>query len=690
MFHQATPCLSFVLFAAAGLAADAPIVIRDVSIVDVERGRIVPHQDVVVAEDRISQLRPTDVSTDLSLPAGATVIDGSNRFLMPGLFDAHVHYTAGGETYGAMLIANGVTFVRDMGATTVTAVETRRALAEQDELGPEMIVTGAIVDGDPPVWPFSEPCAGPSRTRSAIGRLHAAGVDQIKVYSRLQPEDYRAAIDEAHRLRLKAVGHVPDGLTIEDAIAAGQDCVEHLSGFDAWIGEVLANEGDAPTARTFGHWFHTPNVDRDLIRDLARRIRAAGMAHCPTLAVMVGIGRADDESRQDPDMMQYVPAHLISFWRSGSYAGFAPYARQAVPHMQTFVAELHRAGVTLLVGTDLANPFVYAGFAVHEEMSLLQGAGIPPRDVLAAATIAPARFFGVSDRLGTIAAGKTASMILTRENPLSDVGNASTIEGVFHRGRYYDRAALDAMLESVRSAITEPAPEELRDSRGPAALERSNGDVIAEGRLLQKFMTFPAGHEQFTLSKVPAGYRLDVESRSRGGPQKPFDLTVLYDDDHGFVSAAYTEISGGKPIVASYVRDGSHVRVVARRGDEELEPQDLAVAPDATFSPPVFSGEAFTIRRVDLPVGGRTTVEAVGFGFPDWRVAVTPVEIERLPDAEVTGASGAWTARVFVTRVETPMGQVETTLWTDDRSIVQKVKLTFPMGELHAELESRS
>ena len=120
------------------------------------------------------------------------------------------------------------------------------------------------------------------------------------------------------------------------------------------------------------------------------------------------------------------------------------------PHMQAFVRELYEAGVTLMVGTDLLFPGIIPGYSVHEEMALWQEAGIPPVDVLRSATAVPARFFGLSERLGTVAEGKTASLVLVRANPLEDIRNARQIRGVFLRGRYISRDDLDRLLEEAK------------------------------------------------------------------------------------------------------------------------------------------------------------------------------------------------------------------------------------------------
>ena len=231
----------------------------------------------------------------------------------------------------------------------------------------------------------------------------------------------------------------------------GQDCCEHLTGFERAVGELAGWEPpDTGPWAWFSAWTEYDKIPPDDLRVLFERLKVSGMVQCPTLVVMKSIGRAaePDEVKQDPKMA-YVPTSLRAFWSSPQYEAMGDRARETLPFMQSMVGDLHRAGITLLVGTDLANPYVFAGFAVHEEMAMFRQAGISNLDVLRAATIVPAEFCGVSDDLGTVAEGKIASMVLVDGNPLDDIANAARVRGVFLRGRHFDRDALDALLAGV-------------------------------------------------------------------------------------------------------------------------------------------------------------------------------------------------------------------------------------------------
>jgi imidazolonepropionase-like amidohydrolase len=657
--------------------------VEHVTVIDVERARALPERIVSVRGERIHALAEGTPER----PDGARVIDGTGLFLVPGLTDAHVHYVAAPDVYGPLLVANGVTLVRDTGSETQAILALRGELARGERLGPELLCTGAIVDGDPPVWPFSEACDGPEAARAAVRRLHTAGVDQIKVYSRLERATHAAAIDEAHALGLKAVGHVPLGLSLMDALRAGQNGVEHLSGFELLIAEN-APPIELPAAAgewsSFAHWFSYPAADAEALRAAYREIAAAGMVHCPTLVVMAGIAQAADPSLRDPERLRYVPAYLRAFWEGEAYVGFGRWTRQALPHMQAAVRELHNAGVKLVTGTDLTNPYVYAGSSLHDELRLFQEAGIPAADALRAATLAPAEYLGVAERLGTLAPGKTASMFLVQANPLEDVRHAAEIEGVFLRGRYFDRAELDALLAGVREQ-TDRAETEVPP---PAAEEPSpEGELVAAGRLKVSFAGFDAGHEEFRIVRTADGYAFSAVHRPRNSPEQPFALDVAYDPARSFRSAAYRELVE-RPLEASYRLDGARFFAHARRGEEEHAPETLDMAPDARIDPPVFSAGFFTLDALGLSVGETLSCTAIEFGRPDWRPQASPMIVERHADTVLDlGDARRLVVRHYSAVYETPVGELALAAWTDERGVVVRAELAFPMGKIEARLE---
>jgi imidazolonepropionase-like amidohydrolase len=431
--------------------------ITDVTVVDVENGVAIPGQTVKVVGKQIERI---------GLPAGPDVpertqnIDGHGLYLMPGLVDAHVHYLDA-PVFGRLMLANGVLLVRDMGMPNEMILETRNALNRGDMLGPEMVAAGAILDGNPPLIPLISLGIGtPDEGRAAVRQQVEAGADFIKVYSRLDKDVFLAIVDEARQCGLKAVGHVPDSIYIEEAAAAGLASAEHFFGFEKVIGKLL---GD-PVNLTYNgmgsqayYFQRLSQVDPGALQEFYEHIRLSGMAVCPTVVTFeVGTKIKTFQAGNFP-RQEYISPMVMGIWMSmwSQQDDLEDYIWQNWAQM---VKGLHQAGVPLMVGTDLMVPGVFPGFAVHEEMAIWQEAGIPPADVLRSATLIPARFMGLDDRLGSLGEGKTASMLLVRGNPLEDIRNTQQIEGLFLRGQYFNHGNLARLLEEAK-AIAQPAPE---------------------------------------------------------------------------------------------------------------------------------------------------------------------------------------------------------------------------------------
>ena len=683
---------------AAAQAGDGPkpILIRNVTIIDVAAGVPIPNQTVLIKGGVIDSITPA--SDTAAAPAGTTVIDAAGLYLIPGLFDAHVHYISP-ETYGRLMLANGITFVRDLGNATETIIPLRDQLNSGEVLGPRMIATGAIIDGDPPVWPFSEACDTEEEARAAVRKLHGAGVDQIKVYSRLRPEVYRAAADEARSLNLKVVGHIPGACTIEDAIAAGQTSVEHLSRLEATIARLLPESPDARPGAATGFaqmraWARLGEADPAALRAELKKIADAGVVQCPTLVVMAGIAETADRAAADKNpLLAYVPTGIRSFWAGQNYAAWAEQAGQLVAPMQRMLAAMHETGVPLMVGTDLANPYVFAGHSLHREMELWAEAGIPAADILRAATLTPAVFCGVGEEYGTVAAGKRASLVLLGANPLEDIRNAKQIRAVLLDGRLFDEPSLAAMLEEIRGEVAASTPSA---AAGEVDLSLP-GEVLHRGRYKAKFGQFDAGIEDFVISRdADGGYHVKSHSQPSGGFQKPALISIHAGPDFAFRSGSYRELTKD-PMIAAYAlangRFEAHdMRARGGEGGEAPPPQTVEAPAAGTwlFSPPITAADFLTLHHAALEPGQTRTYTAIGFGFaqPAWHLAATPMELTRHEDTTLTRAGAPVPARRYTSTMTTPMGQFKGEVWTSAADgLLLKSTLVMPFGTVTIELE---
>lgn len=674
--------LSMGITAAEDTRPAAPVfAIADVAIVDVEAGRLLENQTVVLRNDRIEAIGP---AADVTAPDGARTIDGRGKYLIPGLFDAHVHYIAE-DFFGPMLVAHGVTFVREMGNWTESILPLRDRLNAGDALGPRMIATGAIIDGDPPVWPFSERCSTPEQGREAVARLAEAGVDQIKVYSRLKADVYNAIVEEAHARNLMAVGHIPHDITVEQAIAAGQRSCEHFERFPELIARLAGKELETePFWKQYAGWGYLPDVDRDGLAKVLADTKAAGMVHCPTLVAFDGYRIASDKDQPRPAMIDLVPAAMIAQWDQMGGGRMADAFTLMIQRAPELLLEMHNAGVELVCGSDLANPYLIPGQSLHLEMVKFQKAGIPAAEVLRYATIKPARFCGVDDRLGTVAVGKSASLVLLNANPLDDVANVTGIDGVFHQGRYFSRADLDQMLDKLRREVSAP-------TTAPAAESvdlKLPGEVVRRGRYKTTFNNMPSGVEDFVIARTDNAIRIKAHNQPSGPWQKPFMLTWQVDPKFQFVRAEWNQL-GSDTLNATYTRTDTAFRAEAVfPANGKTESQKLAIPESAIFTGPAIVSDFVLVGAAGLDVDESCTVPSIGFGFTSWRMDTSELILNRQKDAKLPRPDGSEpVARHYTFTYKVSNMTVTGEIWTDEVGVPLKSVVKLPFGTVESTLD---
>ena len=436
---------------APDMAAPRPLAITGATIVDVASGRLIRDQTVIVRAGRIVTVGPRGATR---IPVGARVIDGRARFLIPGLWDMHVHNPEPGAA--AMLpvyVAFGVAGVRDMGSDLLALRRHRERIARGDAIGPRIVMAGPILDGPigrpmPPAHRrFRIEVTQPARARHLVDSLVDAGADFIKVHERLDSTVYLAIVDRARRRRVAVAGHVPTRVGAVAAAVGGQRTIEHLVNVPFACADA-EREDLRPTngleALFGGCATHDPAA-------LLRLFVEHQTWHTPTLVVQQRVALGPAASRGDPGL-RHVPVSVRELLRSvGPLDLPAPQGRARERFARFFrkrltqAGQLHAAGVGLLVGTDA--PGVAPGWSVHEEMRLLVRAGVPAIDALRAATINPARALAATDSLGAIAPGMIADLVLLDANPIADIRNTLRVRAVVANGRFYDRGALDGILE---------------------------------------------------------------------------------------------------------------------------------------------------------------------------------------------------------------------------------------------------
>jgi imidazolonepropionase-like amidohydrolase len=454
--------------------ADRSFAITNVTVIDMTGAAPRSGQTVLVTGDRIAEVGD---AAAVRLPRGITIVDGTGKFLLPGLADMHVHLTAAGEPDGSrrfmipLLLANGITTVRDMGGYLESLVPLREEIKKKKRLGPQMFYAGPYLDGSPPSFQPSFVVMNRAQASEDVRQLVQRGVDFIKVQSLLSRDAYFAIAETARRERIPFVGHVPDRVTTAEAADAGQHSIEHLTnvlrGCSSDETKLMRAQSYVPPKKETAAQGHERVVrwQRELLESYSDRVAdtliaqfaAKDVWQTPTLVLLkhdafptLELGRAEHE--------RAVPNATMQVWEKGRAQQMRLVApaesdlrAQLLKKSESLVAQMQKTGVHVLAGTDSPAPDVVPGYSLHEELELLVEAGLEPKDALRAATSAPAEFLGRSKDWGTVAPGKYADLVILDANPLAEIRNTRRIRAVVVRGHVLDRAALDKLLADEAS-----------------------------------------------------------------------------------------------------------------------------------------------------------------------------------------------------------------------------------------------
>ncbi len=426
---------------------DADVAFVHVSVVPMDAPRVLPDQTVLVKGSRIVAVGPAGT---IAVPPGAKTIDGTGKFLMPGLADMHAHVNDRAAL--GMLIANGVTTVRNMWGTRIT-LDWRAQIEQGALLGPTIHTAGPIIDGVPPIWDGSTAVKDAAEATAAVRAQKASGYDFVKVYSDLTMDAYDAIVDEAAKLGLPVAGHVPDRVGLDHVLAKRQRSIEHLEGyfqFSQRDDSPIKGKLDMPSIRRAIDY-----LDETKLAALVQKTRAAGTWNCPTMVSRAKyVSPAEGKVELARPEMRFMLPGVRAMWdpandplyRERTEEDYArrkrDYARRA-----KLVKELHDAGAHLVLGTDFPTPFVVPGFAIHEELALFVAAGLTPYDAIRAGTADAAEY--LRDAFGVVAPGRRADLILVDANPLDDVKNVARRAGVMARGVWRPESELRAILEEL-------------------------------------------------------------------------------------------------------------------------------------------------------------------------------------------------------------------------------------------------
>jgi hypothetical protein len=453
--------------------APRPLVIANVTVIDAAGGAPKPNRAVVIADGRISEVVEAG---KVVAPADAVLIDGTGKFLIPGLWDMHAHLLDARML--DLCLAHGVTGVRHMySAWPLFRVERPGGTAPGR---PRVVAANGALDGPDSLFPSLmrrnlKRAADGDAAKRAVRELHESGEEFIKVFSMLPRDAYFAAAAEAKRLGVPLAGHVPYLVTVAEASDAGQRSVEHLEGVpgacardaEACARELAALFRERTAGRADGSapWRMQLKAhdayDAANAKALFAKFVANGTWQTPTLAESWAKSRLADPKFTGDARLGQLPETLRALWRVEAKDGAVELPgvglkltaadldgrKLLIEAELKLVGRMHKAGVPLLAGTDTPNPYCFPGAALHDELALLVKAGLTPLEALQAATRNPARFLGREKELGTAEKGKLADLVLLDADPLADIANVRKVAGVVAGGRYLDKKAIEKLLK---------------------------------------------------------------------------------------------------------------------------------------------------------------------------------------------------------------------------------------------------
>jgi len=433
----------FLALAFAAQAAPAPqLEIRDTTVVDVKTGALVAHRDVQIRDGRITAVRPAAPG---SIRSSANVLDGRGKYLIPGLWDCHVHLSWTSESALPLLVALGITEVRDLGSDFSQIEGWRARIAAGELVGPHVLRVGPILNGQTFNRYQFDPGSAEA-ARGAVRTLSWLGVDEIKVHRRLPRDWYLAVLDEAKAHGLKVVGHIPMEVTPAEASDAGQYMIEHTE--TLFEGTFAAGLTDEQLPAAIRAWLATPQPDA-----LFAKFVRNGTWVDPTLSGYLEVADQYDPAITPDPRYRFVARSQRQTFQEQLRAHPFTAAQVATlhDHMNLLVdvtRRMHRAGVRLVTGTDAAGARL-VGFSLQAELVDLVRAGLTPLESLQAATLNPAVAFGRAKDLGSVEPGKLADLVLLTADPLQRIDNTRRIAAVVIDGRAYDRAALGRLMDSA-------------------------------------------------------------------------------------------------------------------------------------------------------------------------------------------------------------------------------------------------
>ncbi|MGH9333193.1 MAG: amidohydrolase family protein [Vicinamibacteria bacterium] len=432
-------------------AVEGALAFIDVNVVPMDTERVIEHQTVVIQEGRITDLGPSD---EVEIPEEATRIEGSGKYLMPGLAEMHGHLPspempqAVTENVLFLYVANGVTTVRGMQGNP-SQIPLRQRIDRAELIGPRLVLGSPSMVGSR--------VATVEDAERLVREYHQTGFDLLKVHEDLSPEVYDAIARTAKEVGIPFGGHVSDQVGLFHALESGQTTIDHLDNYVESLVPESATPQEAPGL--LGADELLERIDESRIPEHVRATLDADASVVPTMVLWesgIYATRPSSELLNERTEVRYMPKDIVDRWTQAvdeRVASSDPEKLRRLAELRRrILAALHEGGVRILLGTDSPQIFSVPGFSIHREMQLYVDVGMTPFEVISSGTRVVADYLG--ENFGTVEVGKIADLILVDGNPLEDVKNVSRASGVVFRGRYLTREEIDQRLQ----AIAQPQP----------------------------------------------------------------------------------------------------------------------------------------------------------------------------------------------------------------------------------------